>query len=105
MKIQILFILFYLTSNSESSPERKIESQKPRLRTFAIHALKALSDLAKNYEQQQKLLNEIEIREARRKKEKMVLEEQRRRKVFQAFIDSRQASKSFLNDFHVNRYY
>ena len=104
MKIQILFILFYLTSNSEASTER-IESPKPRLRTFAIYSLKALSNLAKNYEQQQKLLNEIEIRETRRKNEKMALEEQRRRKAFQAFFDSRQASKSFLNDFHVDRYY
>ncbi len=104
MKIQILFILFYLTSNSDSSSER-IEFQKPRLRTFAIHSLKALSELAKNYEQQQKLMNEIEIRETRRKKEKMAIEEQRRRKVLQTFIDSRQASKSFLSDFHVDRYY
>ena len=68
------------------------KSQRSRLRTFGIYSLKALSDLAKSYEQQQQL-----------QYEKLQREELERRKVIQKYLDSHHKSKSFFNDFHPNR--
>ena len=73
-KIKILFLLLVvLIETSANRTESPIETQymsRIRLRTFGIYALKTLSNLAKSYEMQKKLKDEIEKQEMMRKNEK-----------------------------------
>ena len=76
-----------------------------RLRSFSIYALKALHEMSKNYEMQQNLLEEKNNQEARSKNERMLYEEIERRRLFQKNFGSLHSSKSFLSDFHADRYF
>jgi hypothetical protein len=58
-------------------------NESPRLRTFSIHALKVLSEMAKSYELQQKLLQELDKENTRRKYEKIIKEELKRKSIFE----------------------
>ena len=108
-------ILFFLTLTSilvHINCEPKHQEQKHnvlpriRLRTFAIHSLKILSDLAWNYEQKQKLIYEMENRQMRIQYEKMHKKEMKQRKILQQiFHGLHYGSQGFLNDFHADRYY
>ena len=61
--------------------------------------------MAKSYELQQKILEEIERQEMRRNNEKIAKEEFKRRIVFEQYIDSRKSKSSFFNDFHADRFF
>ena len=66
-----------------------------RLRSFAIYSLKILSDLAKNYEQQEKLRNEIEEREMNMKNEQIVKDIMKRREILEKYLGSLYIRKNF----------
>jgi len=109
-KSQISFILLSiafaasLISSATPLTSHTNESPRIRLRTGAIS--KMLSDLAKNYEQQRKLQEEIEIRKMKKgKNEQFAKEEIERQKIFQHFLGSRHPSSSFFSDFHADRYF
>ena len=105
-KYFILMISFLILSDifSEISNVRVIEykrGQAFKLRSFAIHSLKALRDIRRSYELQQQIKKEAERQlakeqeELRRNKEKM-----QREKIQLNFGPS-----SFFKDFHTSRFF
>jgi hypothetical protein len=73
-----------------------------RLRTFT--PLKDLRLLIKNYEVEQKLQEEKEAEEARRKNAKDMEEQMKKMRIILKYVNSHHlGSQSFWNDFHVNR--
>ena len=99
MKIFIL-ILTFIALPSRFNGEN---SSQIKLRKFSIFPI--LSAMAKSYELQQRLLEEIERQEMRRNNEKIAKEEAKQRKVFQQYIDSLKSKSSFLTDFHADRFF
>jgi len=114
-KIQIFFIIkltaiILIEINCETSSYKSqflIPNHTPRirLRTFAIYSLKTLLQMAKSYEQQIKLQDEMQAREMNIKNEQMSKEETGRRKIFQQYLGSRHFGSSFLTDFHADRFF
>ena len=106
-------ILFFFTFTSilvNCEPQHKEQQAnglpRIRLRTFAILSLKFLSDLAKEYEQKQKLKHEMENRQMRIQYEKMHKMELKQREIIQQiFLGLNFGSQGFLNDFHADRYF
>ena len=112
-KIRILFfatcIAILMPVNAEKPsappPPSSDRNDSPRLRTFSIHALKVLSEMAKSYELQQKVLQQLDKENTRREYEKIIKEELKRKSIFEKYLGSRHYSTSFLRDFHSNRYF
>jgi len=105
-KILLLIISFVVLSDifSKISNVTGIEYRRGqvfKLRSFAIHSLKALRDIRRSHELQQQVKKEAERQmakvheEARRKKEKM-----QREKILRHFGPS-----SFFKDFHTSRFF
>ena len=79
------------------------ESSKIRLRSFSIFPVMFLTELKKSYELHNKLKEEAEKLKARFEEEQMAKKELQSRKI-QQYLITLQSSKTFLNDFHSNRY-
>ena len=111
-KIRILFfvtciaILMPVNAEKPTAPHPSSgRNEFLRLRTFSIHSLKVLSEMAKSYELQQTVLQQLDKENTRREYEKIIKEELKRKSIFEKYLGSRHYSTSFLRDFHSNRFF
>jgi hypothetical protein len=108
---QILLVVLLIASQCQIECEVANENstKKPppiRLRSFNIHQLKILRDMAKDLEARRKLQEEIEREALRRRKESEKREEMEKRRLIQNYFNAKRfQSKGFLNDFNVNRFF
>ena len=110
-RIQILFILFSITvslidktrTNGKALMYHKnYVPQQIRLRSFT--PLKNLRLLEKNFEVEQKLREEKQAEELRRKISKDMEEQMKKMRIIQNYLYlHRLGSQSFLKDFQTNR--
>ena len=106
--IIVLLVACQWQINCEQSGNRTKKTPPPpiRLRSFNMHQLKMLREMAKDFEAKRKLHEEIEKEALRRRKESEKREEMEKRRLIQNFLNSKHIqSKSFLNDFNVNRFF
>ena len=110
-KITVIFLVLLATSTSLSEihcETRSRVSPRPpptRLRAFGIPVVKPLYGLNKAYKLQDKLNEELEKLELYRKHQYSMKAEMEQRRVYQKFLGDRVESKSFLRDFHPNRFF
>jgi hypothetical protein len=106
--IIVLLVACQWQINCEQSGNSTKKTPPPpiRLRSFNLHQLKMLREMAKDFEAKRKLHEEIEKEALRRRKESEKREEMEKRRLIQNFLNSKHIqSKSFLNDFNVNRFF
>ena len=87
---------------SRVPPSRPSQS---RVRTFGISKVKPLNGLKKAYKVQDELNEELEKLEFYRKHQQIMKAEMEQRRIYQKFLDDHFESKSFLRDFHPNRFF
>ena len=108
---QILLVVLLVASQCQIDCQVANENstKKPppiRLRSFNIHQLKMLRDMAKDFEARRKIQEEVEREALRRQKESEKREEMERRRLIQNYLKANVfQNKGFLNDFNVNRFF
>jgi hypothetical protein len=111
-KTQLILILLVITTSFESQIDCRMISKdllRPPsiiLRSFNIFPVKMLQDLQKTQGLQEKIQKDKERLEFLLSNERDLKKETKRRRMFQEFFEKHPLySKSFLNDFHTNRFF
>jgi hypothetical protein len=109
--ILILMILLASTASlSQINCEKlsRVSQSRPsqtRLRAFGLPKMKPLYGLNKAYKVQDELNEAFEKLELYRKHQQIMKEEMEQRRIYQKFLGDRVESRSFLKDFHTNRFF
>jgi hypothetical protein len=108
-KMLIIFLLLACQCQIDCEVANENSTKKPppiRLRSFNIHQLKMLRDMAKDFEARRKIQEEIEKEALKRRKESEKREEMEKRRLIQNYLNAKRfQNKGFLNDFNVNRFF
>ncbi len=105
----IIFLLLACQFQIDCQEANENSTKKPppiRLRSFNIHQLKMLRDMAKDLEARRKIQEEVEREALRRRNESEKREEMEKRRLIQNYLKANVfQNKGFLNDFNVNRFF